>query len=398
MRAIGKTPTVLPMAFLMPWHRKFTEEGDWMDDELYMRQALALACMAEGDTSPNPMVGAVIVSADGDVVGVGYHHKAGQPHAEINALKEAKKLARDGTIYVTLEPCAHFGRTGPCCEAIIAAGLKRVVAAIEDPNPKVAGNGFKRLRDAGIEVTVGVCEEEARLLNEKFLHWITRQRPFVSLKYAMTLDGKIASRTGDSKWITGEDARAYGHYLRKAHDCILVGKNTVLADDPELTTRLVEGRNPLRIALDNNCEIPLTAKIFDGEADTLLVTGTELSSGKQAKLEALQALPKVEVLQLPSVDGKLSIAMLLEELAKRNLTSVLVEGGSTVHGDFLEAGLIDRIYAFIAPKLIGGRDALTPVGGRGFALMEDCYILKDTETLPLGADVLLTGRVERKSC
>ena len=259
-----------------------------MDDELYMRQALALACLAEGDTSPNPMVGAVIVSADGEVVGEGYHHKAGQPHAEINALKEAKKLARGGTIYVTLEPCSHFGRTGPCCEAIIAAGLKRVVAAVEDPNPKVAGNGFKRLRDAGIEVTVGVCAEEARLLNEKFFHWIVTGRPFVSMKYAMTLDGKIATRTGDSKWITGEDARAYGHYLRKAHDCILVGKNTVLADDPELTTRLVEGRNPLRIVLDSNCEIPMTAKIFDGEAETLLVTGTCLPGAKQAKAEALQ--------------------------------------------------------------------------------------------------------------
>ena len=352
------------------------EEGDLMADELYMRQALALACLAEGDTSPNPMVGAVIVNADGEVVGEGYHHKAGQPHAEINALKEAKKLARGGTIYVTLEPCSHFGRTGPCCEAIIAAGLKRVVAAVEDPNPKVAGNGFKRLRDAGIEVTVGVCAEEARLLNEKFFHWIVTGRPFVSMKYAMTLDGKIATRTGDSKWITGEDARAYGHYLRKAHDCILVGKNTVLADDPELTTRLIEGRNPLRIVLDSNCEIPMTAKIFDGEAETLLVTGTCLSGAKQAKAEALQALPKVEVLQLPAVNGKLPV----------------------VHGDFLEAGLVDRIYAFIAPKLIGGKEALTPVGGKGFALMEDCYVLKETETLPLGADILLTGRVERNKC
>lgn len=389
----------MPVVFLISGHIvSLLEEGDLMDDELYMRQALALACLAEGDTSPNPMVGAVIVSADGEVVGEGYHHKAGQPHAEINALKEAKKLARGGTIYVTLEPCSHFGRTGPCCEAIIAAGLKRVVAAVEDPNPKVAGNGFKRLRDAGIEVTVGVCAEEARLLNEKFFHWIVTGRPFVSMKYAMTLDGKIATRTGDSKWITGEDARAYGHYLRKAHDCILVGKNTVLADDPELTTRLVEGRNPLRIVLDSNCEIPMTAKIFDGEAETLLVTGTCLPGAKQAKVEALQALPKVEVLQLPAVNGKLPVALLLQELAGRNLTSILVEGGSTVHGDFLEAGLVDRIYAFIAPKLIGGKEALTPVGGKGFALMEDCYVLKETETLPLGADILLTGRVERNKC
>ncbi len=369
-----------------------------MDDELYMRQALALASLAEGNTSPNPMVGAVIVSAEGDVVGEGYHHKAGEPHAEINALKKAKELAHGGTIYVTLEPCSHFGRTGPCCEAIIAAGLKRVVAALEDPNPKVAGTGFKRLRDAGIEVITGICEEEARLLNEKFFHWITTGRPFVSMKYAMTLDGKIATRTGDSKWITGEDARAYGHYLRRAHDCILVGKNTVLADDPELTTRLVEGKNPLRIILDSNCDVPMTAKIFDGEADTLLVTNTELCGAKQAKAEALQVLPKVEVLQLPVVNGKLSVVDLLEELARRKLTSILVEGGSTVHGDFLEADLVDRIYAFIAPKLIGGREALTPVGGRGFDLIKDCYFLKNTEILSLGNDILLTGRVERKHC
>lgn len=172
----------------------------------------------------------------------------------------------------------------------------------------------------------------------------------------------------------------------------------MLADDPELTTRLVEGRNPLRIVLDSNCEIPMTAKIFDGEAETLLVTGTCLPGAKQAKAEALQALPKVEVLQLPAVNGKVPVALLLQELAGRNLTSILVEGGSTVHGDFLEAGLVDRIYAFIAPKLIGGKEALTPVGGKGFALMEDCYVLKETETLPLGADILLTGRVERNKC
>lgn len=386
------------MPLLQAKDEVLSKEGDWMDDELYMRQALALACLAEGDTSPNPMVGAVIVSADGEVVGEGYHHKAGEPHAEINALKEAKKLARGGTIYVTLEPCSHFGRTGPCCEAIIAAGLRRVVAAIEDPNPQVAGNGFQRLRAAGIEVTVGVCEEEARLLNEKFFHWITTRRPFISLKYAMTLDGKIATRTGDSKWITGEDARAYGHYLRKTHDCILVGKNTVLADDPELTTRLVAGKNPLRIVLDSNCELPLTAKVLDGAAATLLVVSDSLTGAKQTKLEALQALPEVEVLQLPSTGGKLSVAALVAELGRRSLTSILVEGGSTVHGDFLETGLVDRIYAFIAPKLIGGREALSPVGGRGLALMEDCYLLRDVETLPLGADVLLTGRVERKRC
>lgn len=368
-----------------------------MDDELYMRQALALACLAEGKTSPNPMVGAVIISEDGEVVGEGYHEKAGFAHAEINALQRAKKLVRGGTLYVTLEPCSHSGRTGPCVEAIIKAGIKRVVAATIDPNPEVAGKGFKRLRDAGIEVEVGICEVEAQLLNEKFFHWITSGRPLVAIKYAMTLDGKISSSAGDSKWITGEDARSYGHYLRSSYDCILVGKNTVLLDDPELTTRLVEGENPLRIVLDRNCEIPLTAKVYNGQADTLVVVDTKASSAKQDKLEALVALPQVEVLPLPTIDGKFSLAQLLYHLAKHQKISLLVEGGSCVHGEFFDAGLVDRIYAFIAPKIIGGASALTPISGKGISLIDESYKVVKMDTLFLGEDILLTGRVERKN-
>lgn len=220
-------------------------EGDIlarMTDEAYMQRALELALQAEGNTSPNPMVGCVIVDAEGNIVGEGYHHKAGEPHAEVNALAEAKQMAQGATAYVTLEPCAHYGRTGPCCVALARAGIGKVVVACLDPNPKVAGQGLEYLRLQGIEVVTGVCEKEAKRLNERFFTWITKQRPFITLKYAMTLDGKIATATGDSKWITGEEARTFAHRLRKQHDAVLVGIGTVLEDDPELTTRLVRGK------------------------------------------------------------------------------------------------------------------------------------------------------------
>ena len=362
-----------------------------MDDELYMRQALALACLAEGDTSPNPMVGAVIVSADGEVVGEGYHHKAGQPHAEINALKEAKKLARGGTIYVTLEPCSHFGRTGPCCEAIIAAGLKRVVAAVEDPNPKVAGNGFKRLRDAGIEVTVGVCAEESRLLNEKFFHWIVTGRPFVSMKYAMTLDGKIATRTGDSKWITGEDARAYGHYLRKAHDCILVGKNTVLADDPMLTCRLENGRNPVRIICDSHLRTPLNSRIVKTASTIPTIFAT--SSKDQQKIKNYEDMG-CKVLDVPEKNGHIDLNRLMELLGAAKIDSILLEGGGTLNWSALESGIVQKVQTYIAPKLFGGESAKTPIEGKGFPDPASAILLKNSEIIRIGDDFLIESEVK----
>ena len=333
-----------------------------MDDIKFMRRALELAQMAEGDTSPNPMVGAVIVDGDGNIVSEGYHHKAGQPHAEINALAAAGDKAEGATVYVTLEPCSHYGRTGPCCEALIKAGVKRVVSAVTDPNPLVAGRGLNRLREAGIEVTEHVCEDEAKKLNEKFFFWITHKRPFVSLKYAMTLDGRLAAAGGDSKWITGEEARTYAHNLRKTHDAVLVGKNTVLQDDCELTTRMVEGKNPIRIVLDSNAAIPLNAKILNGEAKTIIAVS---EAAPQDKLDELQKLTTVEVLKLPQRNGHLDLQVLLEKLAAMEITSVLVEGGSEVHGAFNDAGLAERVYAFIAPKIIGGKNAIGPVGGIG---------------------------------
>lgn len=363
-----------------------------MDDIKFMRRALELAHMAEGDTSPNPMVGAVIVDGDGNIAGEGYHHKAGQPHAEINALAAAGDKAKGATVYVTLEPCSHYGRTGPCCEALIKAGVKRVVSAVTDPNPLVAGRGLNRLREAGIEVTEHVCEDEAKKLNEKFFFWITHKRPFVSLKYAMTLDGRLAAAGGDSKWITGTEARTYAHYLRKTHDAVLVGKNTVLQDDCELTTRMVEGKNPVRIVLDSKAAIPLNAKILNGEAKTIIAVS---EAAPQDKLDELQKLTNVEVLILPQRNGHLDLQALLEKLAAMEITSVLVEGGSEVHGAFIDAGLAERVYAFIAPKIIGGKNAIGPVGGIGSTDMSKALKLRDVEYKQLGADFLITSRTER---
>ena len=361
------------------------------DNEMYMRRALELARRAEGCTSPNPMVGCVIADADGKIVGEGWHRKAGTPHAEVNAIADMKAKQRQGhTAFVTLEPCSHWGRTGPCCEALIKAGIKRVVAAMEDPNPKVAGNGFRRLREAGVEVITGVCEKEARRLNEHFLLWVTQNRPFVSLKFAETLDGKLATSARDSHFVTGQEAHTYSHYLRKIHDAILVGIGTVLDDDPELTTRLVEGKNPVRVVLDSRARIPLTAKVLQGDAKTLVITGPEADADA---CDTLRRLHNVEVVTLPCENGKISVSALLQSLYEHEITSVLVEGGSEVLGSFLDSQTADRVYAFIAPKLVGGTHALPSVGGRGIERMSQCATVVEPELLTLGKDWLITGRV-----
>ncbi|MGL5206203.1 MAG: bifunctional diaminohydroxyphosphoribosylaminopyrimidine deaminase/5-amino-6-(5-phosphoribosylamino)uracil reductase RibD [Acidaminococcaceae bacterium] len=360
-----------------------------MDDKKWMQRAIALARKGTGTTSPNPLVGAVLVDGDGNIVGEGWHRKAGEAHAEINALTQAGEKARGTTAYVTLEPCSHYGRTGPCCEALIAAGVKRVVVAIGDPNPKVAGNGIKRMREEGIEVDIGVLAKEAAEINEVFLHWITQNRPFVALKYAMTLDGKIATGTGDSKWITGEEARKHAHYLRSIYDAILVGKGTVLADDPSLTCRLVKGKNPLRIVLDARLEIPTSAKVLsDGEAQTIIVAGKNVLP---ERLTERVNLKNVEVLQFQAADDKINLKLLLDELSERKITSILVEGGGAVHGNFIDEGFVNRVYAFIAPKIVGGIKALSPVGGIGCTKIADGLQLDRVETMVLGKDFLITG-------
>ncbi len=356
-------------------------------DESYMREALRIAEYARGRTSPNPLVGAVIVR-DGAIVASGWHRAAGEPHAEIHALRMAGELARGATLYVTLEPCAHHGRTGPCAEAVIAAGLARVVIALSDPNPLVAGRGIHLLTAAGIEVTTGICEDEARRQNEIFLKWVTTKRPFVTLKTAMTLDGKIASHTGASQWITGAAARARVHAYRNEYDAILVGIGTVLADDPSLTTRLEHGtgKNPLRIVLDSEARTPLDAKLVaDGAAPTIIVVSERADHRRVNLLRACGA----EVVTLGT--QRVDIAALLDYLGAREITSLFVEGGAAVNWSLLAGGSVDKVHAFIAPMLMGGAEAKTPIGGTGFDSPQTAFRLHDMTVEQVGTDILVTG-------
>ncbi|MCQ2361719.1 MAG: bifunctional diaminohydroxyphosphoribosylaminopyrimidine deaminase/5-amino-6-(5-phosphoribosylamino)uracil reductase RibD [Acidaminococcaceae bacterium] len=363
------------------------------DDLKYMQRALELARMAEGETSPNPMVGCVIVK-DNKTIGEGWHHQAGLPHAELEAIKDAKNKVRGATVYVTLEPCSHVGKVGPCCVTLARMGVARVVCAMVDLNPKVAGAGIKYLQEAGVAVEVGLCEQEAKKLNEKFLFAITHDRPFVSLKYAMTLDGKIATANGDSQWITGEEARTKAHYLRKTHDAILVGVGTVLQDNPELTTRLVKGVNPLRIVLDAKLQTPLTSVVLNEAAKTLIFVGNNYNVEHRQVLEQLEW---VEIIQVPEVEaGMLDLQSIMQILQQREIRSVLVEGGSRVLGAFRDACLADRVYAFVAPKICGGQNSLSAIGGKGIELMDAALQLEDLEIEKLGNDVLLTAKVKEK--
>jgi diaminohydroxyphosphoribosylaminopyrimidine deaminase/5-amino-6-(5-phosphoribosylamino)uracil reductase len=363
-------------------------------DELYMKQALMLAAQGLGCTSPNPVVGAVIV-ADGSIVGQGWHQAAGTPHAEVHALAQAGRLARNATLYVTLEPCCHHGRTGPCTDAIIAAGVKRVVVAMTDPNPLVRGKGIQKLRQHGLEVLEGVCAAEAAQLNEVFIKWIATGLPFGVLKTAITLDGKIATYTGHSKWITSERSREYVHGLRNMYDAILVGIGTVLADDPSLTTRLPGGgKNPIRVIVDSKGRIPLEAKLLcDCEAPVIIAVGPEASAEKLAALQAKGA----EVLTLPLVAGRgVSLRHLFVELGQRNITSILVEGGAEVNASVLAENVVDKVHWFIAPKIIGGKTAPGPVGGLGLSDMAQATVLEDMQVKNIGKDILLTAYMQRR--
>ena len=375
----------LPAAFLL--NGVAMNERQRELDESYMREALRMAAYARGRTSPNPLVGAVIVR-DGTIIASGWHRAAGEPHAEIHALRMAGELAHGATLYVTLEPCAHHGRTGPCAEAVIAAGIARVVVALSDPNPLVAGRGLAMLEAAGIETQTGVCEAEARRQNEVFLKWVTTKRPFVTLKTAMTLDGKIASHTGASQWITGEAARARVHECRDVQDAILVGIGTVLADDPSLTTRL-EGRtghNPLRIVLDSEARTPIDAKLLtDGAAPTLITVSERADHRRVNLLHACGA----EVVTLGA--ERPDIGQLLDWLGAHEISSLFVEGGAQVNWSFLAGGFVDKVHAFIAPMLMGGTAAPTPIGGTGFDSPQAALRLTDMMVEQVGADILVTG-------
>jgi diaminohydroxyphosphoribosylaminopyrimidine deaminase/5-amino-6-(5-phosphoribosylamino)uracil reductase len=336
------------------------------------------------------LVGAVIVDSGNNVVGEGWHRRAGEAHAEVNALTAAGKGARGATAYVTLEPCCHHGRTGPCCEALLAAGIRRVVIAVGDPNPKIAGNGIRRLREGGVEVTVGVLAKEAARQNEIFLHWITSGRPFVAMKYAMTLDGKIAAASGDSRWITGEAARGYVHRLRNMYDAILVGKNTVLADNPELTCRLAGGHNPLRVILDARLETPLWSKVLHcAEAKTLVVAGENAAADGIA---ALQNSKGVEVVIFSCADD-LTLRS-ARALSERKITKLLVEGGRRSARAFLTRDC--RRVRLCRAASVGGKHAVTPVSGRGCDRICEGPVLHEVETRQLGSDFMITGRILRE--
>lgn len=369
------------------------KNGDFLSyDEKYMRLAMQLAGNAIGRTSPNPLVGAVIVK-DNRVVGCGWHRKAGTPHAEVHALNQAGELAQGADVYVTLEPCAHYGKTPPCAKALVEAKVKNVYGGLLDVNPKVAGKGFKILEDAGIHVEYGFLQDELRKQNEVFFKWIEHKKPFVVLKAAMTLDGKIATATGQSKWITNETSRAYGYKLRDIYDGIMVGINTVIEDNPMLTARVDGGKNPIRIVVDSSLRIDINANVVqDKSAKTIVATTDKADKDKILKLQAQD----VDVIVVDKDENdKVDIEKLLDILGQQNICSILVEGGATLSGSFVARKLVDKVYFFIAPKIIGGKEAKTPVAGTGILNLQEALALKDIQIEKLEEDILIIGRVDK---
>ncbi len=360
----------------------------------YMEQALSLARLASGQVSPNPAVGAVVVK-DGVVVGQGYTQPPGSNHAEVVALKQAGEQARGGVMYVTLEPCCHHGRTPPCTQAIIAASITEVHLAVLDANPLVFGRGKDELDRGGIKVHVGEHEEEAKEVNEAYTKFITRGIPFVTAKFAMSLDGKIGTRSSDSMWISGEEARKYVHNLRYTTDAIMAGVNTVLVDDPLLTARCCGGKGgtarkqPLRVIVDSKGRTPLTARLFSEPGEILMALGKLATSEKKTAFAQAGA----ELLELPSTEGLVDLEKLLKALGEREITSVLVEGGETLLGSLFDSRLVDKVIAFIAPIIIGGKEAKTAAGGKGVDKVVDSLRLERVSVEKLGEDVMISGYV-----
>jgi len=359
-------------------------------DRFYMQMALDLAAQGTGFTSPNPLVGAVVVK-DRKVVGRGYHERFGGPHAEVNALNQAGEQARGATLYVTLEPCNHTGKTPPCTEKILTAGIRRVVVAMADPNPGVKGGGNVFLRASGLNVVEGLEEDAAHRQNAFFIKHIRTGRPFVTLKCAATLDGRIATRTGDAHWVSGPESRQFVHELRHAMDAILVGVDTVKADDPSLTTRLSDGRgcDPTRIILDTHLSIPLNARVLtqSSAAKTIVVTGAEVDAAARRHIIAKGA----RVLASPCQDGQIDMRALMETLGSEGIASVLIEGGSRVSGSALRTGIVDKINFFYAPKLLGGNDGVPICRGPGQEHMRDCLNIDSVTVHRFGSDIMIEG-------
>ena len=359
------------------------------DDEKYMRQAIALALKGTGRVNPNPLVGAVVVK-DGRVIGEGYHQQYGCPHAERNALAACTESPAGATIYVTLEPCCHHGKNPPCTQALIQAGVSRVVVGSADPNPLVAGKGITQLKAAGIQVEEGCLQAECDAINFIFFHYITTKQPYLALKYAMTADGKIACHTGASRWITGEAARHHVHQLRNKYAAIMVGTGTALADDPELTCRIENGNNPVRIVCDTQLRTPLSAKLVTTatEVPTIIATCCQDEIRHKPYQEA-----GCQVWVLPAKNEVVDLHALLQRLGQEKIDSVLVEGGGQLNWSLLQAGLVQRVYTYIAPKIFGGSTAKSPVGGIGVDTPQQAFQMKVVSTQQLGDDFLLEQEV-----
>lgn len=357
-------------------------------DTDYMKRVLELAERGIGKTNPNPLVGTVIVK-DGRIIGEGWHERYGQAHAEVNAVRNAAESTEGATVYVNLEPCCHYGKTPPCTELLIREKVKRVVVGTLDPNPLVAGKGVQRLREAGIEIVSGVMEKECRRLNEVFFHYIQKRRPFVVLKAAMSLDGKIAAPSGESKWITEEASRKDVQLLRNRYSAVMVGVETVIRDDPELTCRLEGGRNPKRIILDSTLRIPLNSKVLkDRQNNPALIACTEWAlTGNSEWIRLLGA----ELIYCRSRNGRVDLEDLMEKLGGLSIDSLLLEGGAAVNESAFSQGIVDKVILYVAPKIIGGEKSKTFVGGQGIGSLDQAWPLRIDSTERIGEDLKITA-------
>ncbi len=360
-----------------------------MEDERFMNLALQLAKKGCGWTSPNPMVGAVIVK-QGRIIGQGWHERCGEPHAERNALASCTETPEGADMYVTLEPCCHQGRQPPCTEAILAAGIKRVAVGSTDPNPLVSGKGIRLLREHGIEVTEHILQKECDRLNEVFFHYIRTGRPFVVMKYAMTMDGKIAAYTGASKWVTGKEARNHVQEQRHRYTGIMVGSGTVLADDPLLTCRMENGKNPVRILCDTRLRIPLSSQVVVTAKQVPTVIAT-CSTDRQKRIPYEEA--GCRILTMGEKEGHVDLAELMQRLGQEQIDSILLEGGGTLNWAALKSGIVQKLQAYLAPKLFGGQDAKTPVEGKGVPSPAEAFPLKNSTVTRLGEDFLIESEV-----
>lgn len=362
-----------------------------MDDNFYMNMAIKLALKGEGKVNPNPLVGAVIVK-NNEVIGTGYHESYGKEHAERNAVKSCNEDLEGSTIYVTLEPCDHHGKQPPCVDLIIEKKFKRVVIGMTDPNPLVSGKSIKKLKSHGIEVTVGLKEDECKNINEIFIKYITTKIPFVVLKSGMSLDGKIATSLGESKWITSKESREDAHKLRNKLSAIMVGVNTIISDNPELTCRIEKGRNPIKIIVDSTLRIPFDSKVITINPELTIIATTEKSDISKKKI--LEEMG-IKVITIPSVNNRVKLRELMKKIGQDQIDSILIEGGSELNFSALEEQIVDKIKFYISPKILGGQSSKSSIGGKGFKKLSDCVSLRNITYSSINNDLILEGYIEK---